>query len=106
VKPPCRCPWDTPCRARERTGTPRAHLRQGYGASGGVAQALVHSVESEGDYCSEEGAQRRAWCARASAPKRGPRGQGPRARPPAEAAIALAIDLVAVVGGLGVADLG
>jgi hypothetical protein len=33
-------------------------------------------------------------------------GQGPPSRPPAEVAIALARDLIAVVGGLGVASLG
>jgi len=87
-------------------GTPRAHLRQGYGAAGGVAQAIVHRGESAGAYCSEAPAPRRVRGARASAPTRGPMGQGPRSHPPAEATRALAMDLVAVVEGLGVAGLG
>ena len=53
-------PRDTPCRGRMRTGHAEPHRRQGHGAAGGVAQAVVHSVESEGGYCSAVIAERRA----------------------------------------------
>ena len=50
---------------------------------------------------------RRGECgAREPEPQAGTWGQGLRSRPPAEAAIALVMDLVAVVNGLGVAGLG
>ena len=80
-------------------------LCQGYGASGGVAQAVVNSVESEGGYCSEVAAQRRAPRAGPAHHRPAPVGQGPRLRAPAEAARALAMDMGAVLGGLGVEDL-
>jgi len=53
-------PRDTPCRGRLRTGHAELHRRQGHGAAGGVAQAIVNSVESEGGYCSAVTAERRA----------------------------------------------
>ena len=83
-------------------GHPEPHRRQGHGASGGVAQAVVNRVESEGGYCSEVTAQRRAPRAAAAPQREAPVGQGPCSRAPAEAAIALAMDMVAVVDGLGV----
>jgi hypothetical protein len=89
-------PRDTPCRGRMRTGHAEPHRRQGHGAAGGVAQAVVNSVESEGDYCSEVTAER---------PAPVQVGQGPCSRAPAEAAIALAMDMVAVVGDLVVDGL-
>ena len=77
-----------------RTGHAEPHRRQGHGAAGGVAQAVVHSVESEGGYCSAVTASRRT-----------PGGAGLRLGTPAEAAIALAMDMVAVVGDLVVDGL-
>ena len=94
MKPPCRRPRDTPCWSRMRPGYPEAHLCQRDGAAGGVAQAVVHRMKSEeaiiarGPPSGERGARR--W------------EPVPCSRPPAEAAIALAMDVVAVLGGLDV----
>jgi hypothetical protein len=72
-------------------GHPEPRRRQGYSAAGGVAQGVVQSLESEGSACSAGTVSRRA-----------PVGQGPRSGAPAEAALALAMDLGAVVGAVAV----
>jgi hypothetical protein len=77
------------CRSRRHAGQPEPRRRQGHSAAGSVAQVVVHSLEREGGYCSAVTASRRV-----------PVGQGPRSCTPAEAAIALAVDMVAVVGDM------
>ena len=52
-----------------------------------MAQVVIHSMEREGGYCSAVTGSRRASV-----------GRSPRSGAPAEAAIALAMDRVAVLG--------
>jgi hypothetical protein len=59
-----------------------------------MAQVVGHSMEREGGYCSA-----------VSVSRRGPVGRGPYLYAPAEAAITLAMDMVAVVGSLDVNGL-
>ena len=59
-----------------------------------MAQVVIHSMEHEGGY----------WSA-VSVSRRGPVGRGPCSYAPAEAAITLAMDMVAVVGSLDVNGL-
>ena len=85
-----------------RTGHAEPHRRQGHGAAGGGAPAIVNSVESEEAIVARLPPRGECREPEGHTPG-GRRGARPFSRTPAEAAIALAMDLVAVVGGLSVA---
>ena len=95
MKPPCRRPRDTPCVPCARDTEPQAAWLRPSFIEWKVRGAIVARVPPRGERCGPRpGPHRRA-----------PMGQVPRSRTPSEAAIALAMDLGAVLGGLGVEGL-
>ena len=93
MQPPCKRPRDTPCVPGARDTEPQAAWLKPSSIAWKVRGAIVARVPPRGERCGPgPGPHRRA-----------PRGQVPRSRTPSEAAIALAMAMGAVWGGLGVA---